>query len=168
MMTMTTRILSTCAESLGYGNNACDDDDYELWWLGHDLCTVPRMRWSPTHWPGITSVCAIANSTLLFVMVISVLRINNESFCLEMKKMPDMSKPVFACKNPLSHTGCWPFYNDPPVGKMNPKCKLWVLDGAPRSKLVSSPFISKKIVYVCRVSKNHEKGPRCQNWGYRG
>ena len=161
MMTMTTRILNTCAESLGYGNNACDDDDYELWWLGHDLCTVPRMRRSPTHWPGITSVCAIANSTLLFVMVISVLRIKNASFCLEMKKMPDMSKPVFACTHPLSHTGCWPFYNDPPVGKMNPKRKMLSTRMGPQVQNWFNHHLSAdtkhknagEIVCGCKVSK---------------
>ena len=132
------------------------------------------MRRSPTHRPGITSVCAIANSTLLFVMVISVLRINNESFCLEIKKMPDIWKPVSACKNPLSHTGCWPFYNDPPVGKMSPKCKILSTRLGPQSQNCLNRHLSadtihknaKEIVYVCKVSKNHIKRTKVSEWGH--
>ena len=93
------------------------------------------MRRSPTHWPGIASVCAIANSTLLFVIVISVLRVNNESFLLENEKMPDMSRPVFVCTHHLSHRGCWPFYNDPPGDKMNPKGEILSTTLGPKVKI---------------------------------
>ena len=71
---------------------------------GHYLCTVPRMRRSPTHWPGIASICAIANSTLLFVIVISVLRINNESFLFGNEKDARHVKTCFCLQvPPLSH-----------------------------------------------------------------
>ena len=71
---------------------------------GHYLCTVPRMRRSPTHEAGITSVCAIANCTLLFVMAISVLRVNNESFLFGNEKDASHVETCFCLHAPpLSH-----------------------------------------------------------------
>ena len=61
--------------------------------------------------------------------------------------MPDMWKPVSACTHPLFHKDCWPFYNDPPGDKMNPRCDILSTMLGPKVK-IGLIIIYQQIQYI--------------------
>ena len=46
-----------------------------------------------------------------------------------------MWKPVSACTHPLFHKDCWPFYNDPPGDKWDPKGEILSTRLGPKVKI---------------------------------